>query len=371
MDAESDRSRGEIMNLLDEYPLLVFPSLAKKIGLNESIVIQQIHYWIEQNKRSNRQTHFFGGRWWSYNSYPQWQENFPFWSYNTIKRTIGNLEKLGVLLSTQHSANKLDRTKWYSIDYEKFKDVCSKKSVPSAQNEPMYIDPSRAVPSAQNEPMINIQRIHTETISERREERVRATPAIGPTVLDGEILEPDSDRIPESSSSEEIKPGLISHPIENTNVPARWEPIGNNPVDTLCAIWNERKGALWAKVRVPPSKARLNALKRFISSCDSNETAIEYFKGALEYMRNDEYWAIKENLSIDNVLTNGKVHQNYERWLELQENPGIKRAAAELKERARPKSFEEMRLQKCDEVLAQAIAYRKQTHPEEFEDEDF
>jgi hypothetical protein len=162
---------------------------------------------------------------------------------------------------------------------------------------------------------------------------------------------------------------LISHPIENTNVPAGWEP--NNIVDVLCAIWNERKGALWAKVRVPPSKARLSALKRFISSCNSNETAIEYFKGALEYMRNDEYWAIKDNLTIDNVLTNGKVHQNYERWLELQENPGIKRAAAELKERARPKSFEEMRLQKCDEVLAQAIAYRKQTHPEEFEDEDF
>jgi hypothetical protein len=164
---------------------------------------------------------------------------------------------------------------------------------------------------------------------------------------------------------------LISHPIETTNVPARWEPIRNNPVDTLCAIWNEDKGALWAKVRVPPSKARLSALKRFISSCDSVETAIEYFKGALEYMKNDEYWASRENLSIDNVLTNGKVHQNYERWLELQENPGIKRVAAELKERARPKTFQEMKMQGIEAVRREVMERRRQTHPEEFEGEDF
>jgi hypothetical protein len=88
-------------------------------------------------------------------------------------------------------------------------------------------------------------------------------------------------------------------------------------------------------------------------------------------MRNDEYWAIKENLSIDNVLTNGKVHQNYERWLELQENPGIKRVAAELKERARPKTFQEMKMQGIEAVRREVMERRRQTHPEEFEDEDF
>jgi hypothetical protein len=106
------------MILINKKQLLVLPSLAKKIGLNESIVIQEIHYWIEQNKRLNRQTHFFDDRWWTCNSYQQLQENLPFWSHKTIKRTIGNLEKRGVLLSTQHSANKLDQTKWYSIDHE-------------------------------------------------------------------------------------------------------------------------------------------------------------------------------------------------------------------------------------------------------------
>jgi hypothetical protein len=30
--------------LIDEYPLVVLPSLAVDYGLNEAIVIQQIHY---------------------------------------------------------------------------------------------------------------------------------------------------------------------------------------------------------------------------------------------------------------------------------------------------------------------------------------
>jgi hypothetical protein len=39
--------------LLDEQPLLIMPKLATKIGLNESIIVQQIHYWNEINKKSN------------------------------------------------------------------------------------------------------------------------------------------------------------------------------------------------------------------------------------------------------------------------------------------------------------------------------
>ena len=31
--------------LINEHPLQVLPSLATKIGLNEAIVLQQIHYW--------------------------------------------------------------------------------------------------------------------------------------------------------------------------------------------------------------------------------------------------------------------------------------------------------------------------------------
>lgn len=99
--------------LINEQPLQVLPSLAQKIGLNEAIVLQQIHWLLNCSK------HQINGRAWLYNTYEQWQENhFPFWSVETVKRTILSLEKQGLLLSTtSFNRMKVDKTKWYSIDY--------------------------------------------------------------------------------------------------------------------------------------------------------------------------------------------------------------------------------------------------------------
>ncbi|MES9784950.1 hypothetical protein ABWK43_29580, partial [Bacillus thuringiensis] len=110
--------------LFDEAPLLVRPEMAKRVGLNESIVIQQVHYWLE-NKRKitkpkdlEKERTYRDGRFWCYNSYPEWQEQFPFWSQKTIERIFSNLEKNGILISGVFNEWKADRTKWYTIDYE-------------------------------------------------------------------------------------------------------------------------------------------------------------------------------------------------------------------------------------------------------------
>ena len=34
--------------LIDDYPILVLPKLANEIGLNEAIVLQQMHYWLKK-----------------------------------------------------------------------------------------------------------------------------------------------------------------------------------------------------------------------------------------------------------------------------------------------------------------------------------
>lgn len=36
--------------LIEEPPLQVLPSLAVTIGLNEAIIIQQIHYWLRDSR---------------------------------------------------------------------------------------------------------------------------------------------------------------------------------------------------------------------------------------------------------------------------------------------------------------------------------
>lgn len=101
--------------LISEEPLQVLPSLATEIGLNEAIILQQLHYWM--NPRRN-QGEIHDGRRWIYNTYQQWQDNFPFWSVDTIKRTINKLEQNDLIESTDRfNADTRDRTKWYTINY--------------------------------------------------------------------------------------------------------------------------------------------------------------------------------------------------------------------------------------------------------------
>lgn len=103
--------------LLDEQPLIILPQLATKIGLNNAIVLQQVHYWANINMKSHRNNH--NGIYWVFNSYPDWQKNnFPFWSVQTVKRIFQKCEKDGFLTVGNFNKLSYDRTKWYSIDYE-------------------------------------------------------------------------------------------------------------------------------------------------------------------------------------------------------------------------------------------------------------
>ncbi|MFW3568667.1 conserved phage C-terminal domain-containing protein [Staphylococcus caprae] len=111
--------------LIDDYPILVLPKLATEIGLNEAIVLQQMHYWL---KKSN---HNYDGRRWIYNSFPEWQKHFPFWSVMTIKRAVYSLEKQNLLYVGNYNKAKFDKTKWYSINYEKLEGM----KRPSYQND--------------------------------------------------------------------------------------------------------------------------------------------------------------------------------------------------------------------------------------------
>jgi len=98
--------------LINEPPLQVLPTLAKTIGLNEAIILQQVHYWLNPQLNKN----MFEGKHWVYNTFTQWEQQFAFWSIPTIKRIIGSLEKSGLLLS--FSPRDFRRTKYYAINYE-------------------------------------------------------------------------------------------------------------------------------------------------------------------------------------------------------------------------------------------------------------
>ncbi|WP_241955553.1 replication protein [Staphylococcus chromogenes] len=113
--------------LIDDYPIQVLPKLAEEIGLNEAIILQQIHYWLNSSK------HNYDGKKWIYNSYPKWIEQFPFWRESTIKRTITSLEKQNLVHVGNYNKAGFDRTKWYSINYTTLNKLMTR---PSGQNDP-------------------------------------------------------------------------------------------------------------------------------------------------------------------------------------------------------------------------------------------
>lgn len=144
--------------LIHEEPLLVLPGLASRIGLNEAIFLQQIHYWL------NRSKHFYDERNWVYNSVAEWVKQFPFWSENTIRRIVKNLEDEQLLVIGNYNRAKFDKTKWYSINYEKLRLLESTNDVPnlgrrSTQNGQMDV-PNLGKP---------IPETNTETTSEIKE----------------------------------------------------------------------------------------------------------------------------------------------------------------------------------------------------------
>lgn len=111
--------------LINEPPLQVLPSLAKEVGLNESIMLQQMHYWLLKS------THEFNQEYWFYKTLDEWQLEFPFWSTMTIRRILGNLEKKKLVKVGNFNKKKFDKTKWYTINYERVNRRC-------VQNEQTY-----------------------------------------------------------------------------------------------------------------------------------------------------------------------------------------------------------------------------------------
>lgn len=144
--------------LIDDQPHQVLPALAKAIGLNEAIFLQQVHYLLNHSRKNAE------GKYWIFNTLEQWQEVFSYWSVSTIRRTIDNLKKQGLLIATdKFNKLKMDKTKWYSVDYERLENInmpTAKNDTPSVQNEQIECS-NWTTPSVQNEQMTFVQNEQT------------------------------------------------------------------------------------------------------------------------------------------------------------------------------------------------------------------
>lgn len=112
------------MLLFDEQPIVYDRTLAKILKNNgadrAATVVQQVHYWVEINKKNQKYEAYVNGYWWSYSSLKEWHErDFSHWTYSLVRSLFKSLRDEGLLIALPLSKDKSDRTIWYRINYGK------------------------------------------------------------------------------------------------------------------------------------------------------------------------------------------------------------------------------------------------------------
>ena len=186
--------------LIDEPPLQLLPTLAALIGLNEAIVIQQLHYRLQILRESRED------RKWVRDCYEDWRHQFPFWSASTIKRAFISLEKKGLITSRQFEKSEQSMSKWYSINYTAL-EIIEAFSV-TTRNGPKWPDQASSYEALQRPALTR----STESSCDNPEACDSSTRI---------MLEAAPENMPETTS---MKPagGLSQHSLENCRKYAQW-----------------------------------------------------------------------------------------------------------------------------------------------------
>ena len=97
---------------------------ALKYGIEESIVINNLQFWIIKNKANKK--HLIKNRTWTYNTYKAFSEIFPYWNEHKMKRILDSLVIQKVILRENYNKSGYDRTCWYAfVDEKCFLDNCN------------------------------------------------------------------------------------------------------------------------------------------------------------------------------------------------------------------------------------------------------
>lgn len=188
--------------LYDERPLVLIPELARLLktqpgfsGIDEALVLQQVHYWVITNQRAQRNER--EGYFWTYNTFKAWADQFSnLWSQSTLKRIFTRLEKRGLLISGRYNKSNIDRTKWYRVNYEELDRLC--QSEPSiVSNWPNGIGQVDTMHSVKLTPSSQAQATHENGLPESNHR----------------VTTESNDREVSSSSKKRHAPKLHSRPI--------------------------------------------------------------------------------------------------------------------------------------------------------------
>lgn len=126
----------------------------------EALVLQQVDYWCTINKNKNE--HYFEGYYWMFSSVKKMLErDFPLcFSYDTLKRTLINLEEGNFLITKKYKNGKLYRVNYNKISFNK--NLKSDKNITknesdNQKNRLVQNAPTQNVKLVQNAPIDKIE----------------------------------------------------------------------------------------------------------------------------------------------------------------------------------------------------------------------
>lgn len=120
--------------------------IAKQYGLEESILIENIYFWVKKNKANNQNYH--NGKYWTYNSVKAFNELFDYMTEAKIYRALKKLKDCGLIEIGEYNENKYDHTKWYTVT-SKALELLGEIEKPNIQNEKQILQNEE--PILQNE----------------------------------------------------------------------------------------------------------------------------------------------------------------------------------------------------------------------------
>jgi len=197
--------------LLTQGPCLAFQSnMAQSFGLNESIVLQQLHYWITSSKKDEVDGHI-----WIYNTYSQWKKQFSFWSEITIRRALKSLEERKIIICKSKFYN-FAKTKYYTINYDILANLGFKLNSKETPDQKCHDQKDQPIRSKRSDDLIKLispiyrtKNTNKESLSKKQEAEINQKV----TFVDHKKIERDNLIISKNNISENIPPEIIQNSI--------------------------------------------------------------------------------------------------------------------------------------------------------------
>ncbi len=224
--------------LMNEQPIVVSPTLAKVVGVNGAILLQQVHYWAQVNEKKGNNSH--EGYTWVYNSYNQWSKQLPWLTARGWRKIIVELETTGFLITDNKPQSQ---TKWYRINYLKLEDA-SKDDPLSQSVRPPVTKCQTSLSQSVSPPCHKVSDPYTENTTESTTETTSKEKSLAPT---GAVSATPSEAVVLQGDAEQASPATQSAPMP-TPAPSTETPAGSAPTTPKKVnVWRAVVDHVWGQ----------------------------------------------------------------------------------------------------------------------------